>query len=458
MTHHNIAQRVQDLRTTFDNGQTRDLDWRKTQLSALERMMRDNEAAIAEALKSDLGKPYGEACTAEIDLVVKEAVHARKSLRRWAKPQRTGTPLAILPGQSFVEPTPYGVTLIIGAWNYPFQLVLAPLVGAIAAGNCAIIKPSELAPHSSALLKQLVGRYLDSNAYAVIEGEADVAAALLEQHFDLIFYTGGERVGRIVMEAAAKHLTPVILELGGQNACIVDETADLAVAARRIVWGRFLNAGQICVAPDHVYVAASVETRLLEELKNAVTTMFGADPKQSPDYGRIVNPRHAARLQALLSGGRAITGGQVDVDNCYVAPTILTEVAADAPVLREEIFGPILPVLPYHTLEAPLTAINARSPALALYAFTRNKKTADRIIAATRSGSVTINDTVIFMANPNLPFGGVGASGMGSYHGHYSFTAFSHQRAVLKRGFALDAAIRYPPFTKQKLSMLRRVT
>ena len=453
-----IAQTVLTLRRAFNEGLTRDLDWRKVQLAALERMMAENEAAIAEALKADLGKPFGEACTAEIDLVSKEAAHARKNLRRWNKPQRTGTPLAILPGKSFVVPSPFGVTLIIGAWNYPFQLVLSPLIGAIAAGNCAIIKPSELAPSSSALLKQLVEQYLDPKAYAVIEGPADVSTTLLAQPFDLIFYTGGERVGRIVMEAAAKNLTPVVLELGGQNPCIVDETADLAVAARRIVWGRFLNAGQICVAPDHVYVAASVEARLLDELKRAVATMFGSDPKQSPDFGRIVNPRHAARLQALLDNGRAVTGGQADIEDCYVAPTILTEVPANAAVLREEIFGPILPVLPYQTLDVPLAAINARSPALALYAFTRNQQTADRILAETRSGSATINDTVVFMANPNLPFGGVGASGMGSYHGHYSFKAFSHQRAVLKRGFALDASVRYPPFTPSKLSMLRRVT
>lgn len=452
-----IPQTVQTLRHGFNSGLTRDLGWRSNQLAALERMMVENEAAIAEALKADLGKPYGEACTAEIDLVAKDAAHARKNLRRWAKPQRTGTPLAILPGKSFIEAAPYGVTLIIGAWNYPFQLVLAPLVGAIAAGNCAIIKPSELAPHSSALLKQLVERYLDPKAYAVIEGHADVSTALLGQAFDLIFYTGGERVGRIVMEAAAKNLTPVVLELGGQNPCIVDETADLAVAARRIVWGRFLNAGQICVAPDHVYVAASVEARLLEELQKAVTAMFGDDPKQSPDYGRIINARHAARLQALLGDGRAVTGGQADVEDCYVAPTILTEVAPDAPVLREEIFGPILPVLPYQSLDGPLAAINARSPALALYVFTRNKQTADRILAETRSGSATINDTVVLMTNPELPFGGVGASGMGSYHGHYSFKAFSHQRAVLRRGFALDASIRYPPFTQAKLSLLRKM-
>ena len=453
-----VAAVIQTLRAAFDSGLTRNLAWRKKQLAALERMMVENEAEIAEALKADLGKPFGEACTAEIDFVRKEAAHAQKHLRRWTRPQRTASPIAIQPGKSVIEAAPYGVTLIIGAWNYPFQLVLAPLVGAIAAGNCAVIKPSEMAAQSSALLKQLVARYLDPRAFAVVEGDADASTALLAQRFDLIFYTGGERVGRIVMAAAAKNLTPVVLELGGQNPCIVDETADLAVAARRIVWGRFLNAGQICVAPDHVYVAASVEARLLEALTRAVTTMFGPDPKQSPDYGRIINPRHAARLQALLADGRAVTGGVADIDACYVAPTILTEVSADAPVLAEEIFGPILPVLPYDSLDAPLAAINARSPALALYAFTRNKATADRIIASTRSGSVTINDVVVFMANPNLPFGGVGASGMGAYHGRYSFETFSHRRAVLRRSFALDASVRYPPFSKSKLALLRRVT
>ncbi|WP_313104580.1 aldehyde dehydrogenase family protein [Brevundimonas sp.] len=452
-----VASVVQTLRAGFESGLTRDLAWRQSQLAALERMMIENEARIAEALAADLGKPFGEACTAEIDFVRKEAKHAHKHLRRWARPQRTATPLAILPGRSFIETTPYGVSLIIGAWNYPFQLVLGPLVGAIAAGNCAVIKPSEMAARSSALLKQLVERYLDPRAFAVVEGDAEVSTTLLDQRFDLIFYTGGERVGRVVMTAAAKHLTPVVLELGGQNPCIVDETADLAVAARRIVWGRFLNAGQICVAPDHVYVAASVEAQLLDELKRAVTTMFGPDPKSSPDFGRIINPRHAARLQALLADGRAVTGGQADVEACYVAPTILTEVSPDAPVMAEEIFGPILPVLPYETLDAPLATINARSPALALYAFTRNKATADRIIASTRSGSATINDTVVFMANPNLPFGGVGASGMGAYHGRFSFETFSHRRAVLKRSFALDASMRYPPFTKARLALLRRM-
>ncbi|PQZ84464.1 MULTISPECIES: aldehyde dehydrogenase family protein [unclassified Brevundimonas] len=452
-----IAAVVQSLRAAFDSGVTRDLAWRRGQLAALERMMLENEAEIAEALKADLGKPFGEACTAEIDFVRKEASYARKHLRRWAQPQRAASPLAIQPGQSVIEASPYGVTLIIGAWNYPFQLVLGPLVGAIAAGNCAVVKPSEMAARSSALLKQLVERYLDPRAFTVVEGDADVSTALLAQRFDLIFYTGGEGVGRVVMAAAAQHLTPVVLELGGQNPCIVDETADLAVAARRIVWGRFLNAGQICVAPDHVYVAASVEARLLEELKAAVATMFGPDPKQSPDYGRIINARHTARLQALLADGRAVTGGQADVDDCYVAPTILTEVAADAPILAGEIFGPILPVIPYMTLDAPLAAINARSPALALYAFTKNKATADRIIASTRSGSATINDVVVFMANPNLPFGGVGASGMGAYHGRFSFEAFSHRRAVLRRSFALDASVRYPPFTKGKLALLRRM-
>lgn len=448
---------VAGLRANFESGFTRDLAWRERQLAALERMMVENEAAIAAALKADLGKSLAEACTAEIDFVRKEAMQARKQLRRWSRPQRVATPIGIQPGKSFVEAAPYGVALIIGAWNYPFQLVLAPLVGAIAAGNCAVIKPSELAAGSSALLTRLVADYLDPRAFAVVEGDADVSTALLDQPFNIVFYTGGERVGRVVMAAAAKRLTPVVLELGGKNPCIVDETADLAVAARRIVWGRFLNAGQVCVAPDHVYVAASVEARLLEELKRAVTAMFGRDPQKSADYGRIVNQRHAERLAALLADGQAVTGGQADTAACYVAPTILTGVAPDAPVMAEEIFGPILPVLPYETLETPLAAINARSPALALYAFTRDGAVADRIVASTRSGSVTVNDTVVFVANPNLPFGGVGASGIGAYHGRYSFEAFSQKRAVLKRGFALDASIRYPPYNKTKLALLRRM-
>ena len=452
-----VAAIVRSLRAAFDSGLTRDMAWRQGQLAALEQMMVENEAEIAEALKADLGKPFGEACTAEIDFTRKEAAHARRHLRRWSRPQRAGTPLSIQPGKSAVEATPYGVALIVGAWNYPFQLVLGPLVGAIAAGNCAVIKPSEMAARSSALLRRLAERYLDPRAFAVVEGDAEVSTDLLNQRFDLIFYTGGERVCRIVMAAAARHLTPVVLELGGQNPCIVDETADLAVAARRIVWGRFLNAGQICVAPDHVYVAASVEARLLDELKRAVATMFGPDPKQSPDYGRIINPRHTARLQALLADGRVVTGGEADVEACYIAPTILTEISAGAPVMAEEIFGPILPVLPYDSLDEPLAAINARSPALALYAFTRNKATADRIISSTRSGSATINDVVVFMANPDLPFGGVGASGMGAYHGRHSFETFSHRRAVLRRSFSLDASIRYPPFTKDKLALLRRM-
>jgi acyl-CoA reductase-like NAD-dependent aldehyde dehydrogenase len=453
----NPSALVARLRATFESGLTRDLAWRALQLAALERMMRENETEIAEALRADLGKPLAESTTAEIDFVRKDAAHARKHLKHWARPQKTPTPVAIQPGASFIEPTPYGVTLIIGAWNYPVQLVLAPLVGAIAAGNCAVIKPSELAANASSLLARLIPTYLDRRAFAVAEGDATMSTALLAQHFDLIFYTGGASVGRIVMEAAAKHLTPVVLELGGKNACIVDETADLAVAARRIVWGRFLNAGQICIAPDHVYVAAPVASRFLDELKRATTAMFGADPKRSADFGRIVNERHTERLRGLLGVGRVVIGGEVDAAARYVAPTVLADVPESAPVMQDEIFGPILPVIAYDALDTPLAAIRARPPALALYAFTKDASVANRIIAATRSGSITLNDTIVFMTNPDLPFGGVGASGMGAYHGRHSFEAFSHKRAVLKRGFSFDASVRYPPFTRGKLAMLRRL-
>lgn len=447
---------VRRLRTTFDAGVTRALDWRAAQLEALERMMAENEAAIAAALKADLGKPLAEAMTAEIDFVRKDAAHARRHLAAWARPRRVSTPLALLPGRSFIAPSPYGVALIIGAWNYPFQLTLAPLVGAIAAGNCAVLKPSELAPHAAALMAELVPQYLDERAVAVVEGGAEVAAALLDMPYGIVFYTGGERVGRIVMAAAAKHLTPVVLELGGKNPCIVDETADLEVAARRIAWGRFLNAGQICVAPDHVYVAASIEQALHERLKAATAALFGDDPKASADYGRIVNDAHFDRLAAMLGNGTIVTGGEIDRARRYIAPTVLSNVAPDAPVMAEEIFGPILPVLPYHDLADVLARIRARPAPLALYAFTADRAAADRIVASTQSGSVAINDTVVFMANPALPFGGVGASGMGAYHGRHSFEIFSQPRAVLKRGFAFDSKLRYPPFDAGKLGWLRR--
>lgn len=450
------AGTVARLREAFDAGHTRPIAWRVAQLAALERMMAENEEAIRAALRSDLGKPVAEAMTAEIDFIRKEAKLARTRVARWARPRIVSTPLAMQPGRSSVAPSPYGVALIIGAWNYPFQLTLAPLVGAIAAGNCALLKPSELAPASAALMAELVGRYLDPEAIVVVEGGATVAAALLEQRFDIIFYTGGERVGRIVMTAAAAHLCPVVLELGGKNPCIVDETADLAVAARRIAWGRFLNAGQICVAPDHILVAASAEQALIQHLGQALTEFFGPDPKSSPDFGRIVNDAHFDRLSRMLGDGDVIIGGQTDRASCYIAPTILANVASNSPAMTEEIFGPILPVVAYRDLDETLAQIRSRPAPLALYAFTGNRAVADHIIASTQSGTVAVNDTVVFMANPELPFGGVGASGMGSCHGKYSFDAFSRPRAILKRSFALDSSLRYPPFDARKLAWLRR--
>lgn len=447
---------VERLRAAFDAGRTRPIAWRVAQLAALERMMAENEEAIRAALRVDLGKPVAEAMTAEVDFIRKEAKLARTRVAGWARPKAVSTPLAMQPGRSTVAPSAYGVALIIGAWNYPFQLTLAPLVGAIAAGNCALLKPSELAPASAALMADLVGRYLDTDAIAVVEGGANVAAALLEQRFDIIFYTGGERVGRIVMTAAAAHLCPVVLELGGKNPCIVDETADLAVAARRIAWGRFLNAGQICVAPDHILVAASVEQALIQHLGQALKEFFGPDPRSSPDFGRIVNDAHFERLSRMLDDGHAVIGGQTDRAMRYIAPTVLTNVTSDSAVMTEEIFGPILPIIAYRDLAERLARIRSRPAPLALYAFTGDSAVADHIIAATQSGTVAVNDTVVFMANPALPFGGVGSSGMGSCHGKYSFDAFSRPRAILKRGFALDSSLRYPPFNARKLAWLRR--
>lgn len=448
---------MERLRKTFASGKTRDLAWRKGQLQAVIDMMKAEEAVILEALHADFGKPKSEAATAEVDFTTRDAKHALKHIDKWAKRKRVGTPLSMMPGASFVQPEPFGVTLIIGAWNYPFQLVLAPLVGAIAAGNCAVIKPSELAPESSRVLAAAVAKHMDPDAVAVIEGGADVAAAVLERQFDLIFYTGGTRVGQIVMEAASKHLTPVVLELGGKNPCFVDATANLEVAARRIAWGRYLNAGQICVAPDYVLVEEKAKEGLIEALRTQIRAFFGSDPKQSRDFARVVNDRHFERLEKMIDPSKVVIGGETDRTARYIAPTVMANVSDDDPVMAGEIFGPILPVQTWTDPDEAIARAAKRPHSLAAYAFTKDDAFAEKAMAGTRSGSFTVNDTVMFMANPDLPFGGVGPSGSGAYHGKYSFDAFSQKRAVLKRGFALDAALRYPPFSDKKLETLRKL-
>jgi len=452
-----VNELVARLRRTWDSGLTRPYAWRVGQLRRLGDLIRENEQVLFDALRQDLGKPAFEAWASAPSVLLGEIAPAREYLPEWMKPQRAEIPLVIEPARAYVQPEPLGVALIIAPWNYPLSLALAPLVGALAAGNCAVIKPSEIAPATSKAITELVPRYLDRECIAVVQGGVAETTALLAERFDHVFYTGNGTVGRIVMTAAARHLTPVTLELGGKSPCIVDSDVDLKVAGRRIAWGKFFNAGQTCVAPDYVLVPPALEQPLLEEIKQAVTGFFGAEPKGSPDYGRIVSARHHERLSKLLASGEVVVGGHTDPATRYIAPTVLRNVAPDSPVMADEIFGPILPVLTVPDVDAAIAFVNARPKPLALYVFSKKRGTVEKVLERTSSGGVCVNDTVTHLLPPDLPFGGVGPSGMGAYHGKASFDTFTHYKSVLDRSTWLDPDLRYPPYSDNKLKWARRV-
>ena len=450
-----IAKR---LRAGFETGRTRPLEWRRGQLRRLEALLVERETDLLDALAADLGKPAIEGFVTETAFTRAEIDFALAHLDAWAKPEKVAVPLTQQPAKAQIVREPLGVVLIIGPWNYPVQLVLAPLVAAIAAGNAAVIKPSELAPACSRLLSRLVPEYLDPECVVVAEGGVPETTALLAERWDHIFYTGNGTVGRVVMEAAAKHLTPVTLELGGKSPAIVDRHANIDVAAKRIAWGKFVNTGQTCVAPDYVLVDRDVEQPLLEALTATVRSFYGDDPSTSADYGRIINDRHFDRLRGLLeSGGEPVVGGQTDAADRYVAPTVLTAVDSGAPIMAEEIFGPLLPVIPVDDVDEAIDFVNAREKPLALYVFSEADTVADRVIASTSAGGVAVNATVLHLAVPGLPFGGVGASGTGAYHGRAGFETFSHRKSVLNRPTRLDVPVMYPPYRGWKQKLLRRL-
>jgi aldehyde dehydrogenase (NAD+) len=461
-TRHRIAaaEVVAQLRSTYESRATRPIKERRRLLDGLLCFLKDREHEIEKALKADLGRPSIEVYPTEIAFVASEIQLLKKKLKSWAKPVRVPTALVGQPGRSWIYHEPFGLVLIIGPWNYPVQLVLGPLTGALAAGNCAVVKPSEIAPATSDLLARLLPLYVSPDCVRVVEGGVPETTELLAQRFDYIFYTGNCAVGRIVMEAAAKNLTPVTLELGGKSPCIVDENADLDVAARRILWGKFFNAGQTCVAPDYVLAHEAIEDELIARMKKTVVEFFGEDPRRSADFGRIVNARHHRRLMKLLPGsGRLVTGGgsAADENERYLAPTILRDVPADSPVMADEIFGPILPVLKVKDIGQAITFVNARPKPLALYLFSRDKWVEKRILAETSSGGVTINHTLLHVAIPSLPFGGIGPSGLGAYHGRASFETFSHRKSVLKKPTWFDPWFLYPPYSASKRKWLRRL-
>ncbi|MBE9139521.1 aldehyde dehydrogenase [Nodosilinea sp. LEGE 07088] len=449
-----VADLLISQRAYWATGATRDVDVRLDRLRALRAAIVGYQADIIDAVRQDLGRPEFEGYF-EVG-VISELDYIIKQLPRWVKPRKVSLPLSQQPGAAWVQPEPLGVALIIGPWNYPFQLIISPLMGAIAAGNCAILKPSELAPATSQVLARLIKTTFDPAHVALVEGGVETAQALLAEKFDHIFFTGGERVGQVVMQAAAQHLTPVTLELGGKSPCIVDANVDLEVAARRIIWGKFLNAGQTCVAPDYLLVDERIKDELVGALQQRLASCYGDDPAQSPDYARIVNDRQFDRLVSFLAQGHILAGGDQERSDRYLAPTLIDGVSWDDPVMQAEIFGPILPILTYRDLDEAITAINQRPKPLALYLFSRDRKTQSQVLARTSAGSVGINDVILQIAVWDMPFGGVGSSGIGNYHGRYSFDTFSNLKSVLKKPFWIDMDWRYPPYG-DKVKLFRKL-
>ena len=430
----------------FNTGATRDPEVRKAKLLKLKRMIQKHEKEICEALFLDLHKSPEESMLTEIQVVLSEIDYHLKHLSRWIKPRRVLSSLFTFPGKGYIHYEPYGVVLIIAPWNYPFQLLINPLIGALSAGNCVILKPSPQAAHTSALLAQLFAEYFTDRYIALFEGDIEVNQALLSHKFDYLFFTGGPVFGKYVAECAARTLTPTTLELGGKSPCIVDKSADIDLAARRIVWGKLLNAGQTCIAPDYILADQACKAELIKKLKKYMIQFFGANPRLSESYPRIISPKATERLARLIhQSGNIIYGGHYDIDACYMEPTLIDEPSPDTPLMQEEIFGPILPILSFNRIEDAIGFINQREKSLALYYF-GSSEGARKVLRHTSSGGACINDTIMHIVNPHLPFGGVGNSGTGRYHGRESFRTFSNPRSVHKASTWVDFKFRYAPY------------
>ena len=442
----------------FESGKTINVDYRIKNLKKLNDIIKKNEDKILNELKKDLGKSNFEGYVTEVGILYDDINFHIKNVKKWSSEEKRKSPIVYYPSKSYIYKEPYGVTLIIGPFNYPFQLVIAPLIGAISAGNTAIIKPSENSRNIALLLEKLINENFPEEYLRVVNplGGKETVSLLLDKPFDYIFFTGSVRVGKLVMQKAAQHLTPVTLELGGKSPCIVDSDAKLKLAAKRIVWGKFLNAGQTCVAPDYLCVHKSVKDELLKLIINEIRVQFGENVRNSEDYPRIVNKSSLERLSGYLNDGKIYYGGNIDEDNLYMEPTLIIKPDLNSPLMSDEIFGPILPILVYEDLDNVIKFINHREKPLALYYFSESKKKIKYVLTSTTSGGVTINDTIIHVANPNLPFGGVGNSGVGKYHGKESFETFTHNKSVMKRGTFIEFNIRFAPY-KNKLNLVKRI-
>lgn len=455
-----VGELLAGQRAFFGKGTTLPYAYRAEQLKKLKKAIISYEGELEKALAADLGKSRQESYLTEIGFVLAGITHTLRHLKKWMRPVRVRSGLTVFPSVSKVIAQPYGSVLIMGPYNYPFQLLIEPLTAAISAGNCAVLSPSEQTPNVSRVVRRMLGETFEKDYVFCSEGGVGNNETLLRGSFDKIFFTGSENVGKIVMRAAAENLIPVTLELGGKSPVIVDKSARLKIACERIVWGKFMNAGQTCVAPDYIFAHRSIYPQLIEGLTEAIRRFYGDEPLNSPDYGRIVNERHMKRLMSVLERDREfiVYGGKVDLSARYIAPTVLCpKNARQAACMREELFGPLLPVFPYDDIEAVLSYINGHEKPLALYIFSEDACTVNKILAGTSSGGVSINDTISHIINPNLPFGGIGRSGMGRYHGKYGFSEFSHERSVLKRSSRICIRLSYPPFTDEKLRKIKKI-
>ncbi len=449
-----IKQTVIDQRAFFNSGRTKDIGFRIDQLKKLKNAIIKYEADIEKALFEDFGKCEFEAYATEIGLIISGITEFEKHLKAWARPKTVPKTFATFHAKSTIAYEPFGVSLIMSPWNYPVQLTLAPLIGAIAAGNTAVVKPSRFTPRTVAVMKKMIEENFSSDYIALFEGGREVNEALLKERYDFIFFTGGTTVGKVVMSAAAQNLTPVVLELGGKSPCIVDETADIAKSAKSLCWGKFINAGQTCIAPDFVMAKREIVPALLDALKSSIARMYGENPQKSPDFPRIITPSHFERVSGLIDQRKVFCGGQTDAASRYIAPTVLTDVTFDDKVMGEEIFGPVLPIIPYDDEDEMLRTLQAMETPLAYYLFSKDKKRVKKYLAMRSSGDAVVNDTLIHITNPHLPFGGKGSSGMGAYHGRHSFETFSHKRSVVYRSLKFDLP-RYAPYPK-KFGFIKR--
>ena len=456
-TEFDAAALVNKQRQFFNTGKTKDIEFRIEQLKKLRQVISDNQQEIMDALKKDLNKSPMEAYGTEVGFLLADIKHTLKTIRSLAKPRKVKTPLFHQLGSSWIQPEPYGVTYVVAPWNYPFQLAIAPAIGALAAGNTCIIRPSRMSENTARVMERIINSNFDESYLKVVLSDIRQSNELLEQKFDYIFFTGSPDVGRQIYAAASKHLTPVTLELGGKSPCFVDETFNTNWGIKRIVWGKFTNTGQTCVAPDYVLVDKKVKQKFVDLFIKTTKEFFGEDPQKSPDLGRIINEKHFLRLTKLLEKGNILMGGKTDINDLYIAPTLIDGVTGDDPVMQGEIFGPILPIIEYEKLDDAIRFVNSRNKPLALYIFSEDKMYQERILNETSSGNASINECLMHVGQFELPFGGVGESGMGAYHGDVSFETFSHMKGILKKSTLSDFKQRFPPYTASGTKLIGKL-